>query len=822
MKKNLPINLIVLFLLIIPSVSKSQVINLGVAESYAIYTTGGAVTNSGTIYKTNVTGNIGTSSDPTLPGFGNIDGDLTSVANTTLNSQLNSAVLNAYNELNLTIPTLFPAPLLGNNQILYPGIYEVSGATVLNSILTLDAQSNPNAVFIFKINGAFSANAAAKIKLINGALACNVFWKVEGLISSANNTSLKGTFLANNAAIVMNPGDTLEGRLLSIQGAISVSELQAYLPSGCGSSILTGPTAPTLASATCFASFSSNGVNTNTGISTITGDVGTNGSTDLTTGYDALLVNGDIHPIPDVVTAQAAADLLIAYNYLVGLDPGEIELLRPDLFGHNLVLTPHVYLMLAAVTLTDTLYFDAKGNANAVFVVNVNGAFSTNVNARVILKNGAQAKNIYWKIDGAVSIAANSIFNGTFIVSGAISLSNGVHLNGNALTISGAINSQAVAIIVQSPCAPQLSNLVASYLTCLGDVSTLNVVSSNTVVSYQWQKAATNLVDGIAVSGAQTATLTINPTQLSDDATDYAVILTGAYGRVTTSQPITLIVGTAPVIATEPSNQTETIGDPASFIVVANGTNLTYQWRIGSTNLMNNGSISGTTSATLIINPTATLDAAPNYNVVVSGACPSAIFSVNASLTLTAVNLSVELLNFSTLCEENKQLIQWQTASEFNSAYFILEKSRDGIIWLNIKSVEAAGNSTQIVNYAFQDAITNAEEINYYRLKQVDLNGEYQFFGPISSTCDSGIELGIQIYPNPSKGSFMLEFTNRQDQQLLICVKDVMGHEVTTANVFIAAGVNLVPMTIAGMTTGIYFLTIETKDGSLVKKLTIE
>ncbi len=60
MKKNLPINLIVLFLLIIPSISKSQVINLGVAESYAIYTTGGAVTNSGTIYKTRVTGDVGT------------------------------------------------------------------------------------------------------------------------------------------------------------------------------------------------------------------------------------------------------------------------------------------------------------------------------------------------------------------------------------------------------------------------------------------------------------------------------------------------------------------------------------------------------------------------------------------------------------------------------------------------------------------------------------------------------------------------------------------------------------------------------------------
>lgn len=808
MKKNLPINLIVLFLLIIPSISKSQVINLGVAKSYAIYTTGGAVTNSGTIYKTRVTGDIGTLSDPTLPGFGNIDGDLTTVANTALNSQLNSAVLNVYNDLNLTTSAFFPAPLLGNGQVLTAGVYQLNAAAVLNSTLTLDAQNNSNAVFIFKINGAFSINAAAKIKLINGALACNVFWKVEGMISSANNSSMKGTFLANNAAIVLNPGDTLEGRLLSIQGAISVNELYAFLPVGCGTPILSGPIAPSLASAGCFATFSSNGVNTNTGISTILGDVGTNGSTDLTSGFDALLVNGDIHPLPDGVTAQAASDLLVAYNYLVSLNPGDIELLRPDLFGNNLVLTPHVYSMLAAVTLTDTLYFDAKGNAAAVFVVNVNGAFSTSVNARVILKNGAQAKNIYWKIDGAVTIANGTILNGTFIVSGAITLENGVQLNGSALTINGAVNSQAVSIAVQTPCAPQISNLVQSYLTCLGDVSTLNVVSTNSVVSYQWQKATLNLVDGSFISGAQTASLAISPTQLSDDATDYTVILTGAYGRVTTSQPITLIVGTAPAITTEPSNQTETTGDPASFVVVANGTNLTYQWRIGTTNLMNNGSISGTTSTTLIINPTATLDAAPNYNVVVSGACPSAIFSVNASLTLTNVNLSVELLNFSTLCEENKQLILWQTASEFNSAYFKLEKSRDGINWLDFETVQAAGNTSDLIQYSVSDDLSSMNEPNYYRLNQVDINGTTKVFGPISSDCSSEVDFEVNLYPNPSKGSFMLQFTNKFDEHLTLHVCDIMGNEYSKTNVFIAAGENLVPMTITDLITGVYLLEV--------------
>lgn len=83
-KKAIQIQLLV-FLLSLAPLSFSQTINLNSAASYAIYSTGGAVTNSGTIYKTRVTGNVGTSSDPTLPGFGNIDGKLTNVSNLAAN-----------------------------------------------------------------------------------------------------------------------------------------------------------------------------------------------------------------------------------------------------------------------------------------------------------------------------------------------------------------------------------------------------------------------------------------------------------------------------------------------------------------------------------------------------------------------------------------------------------------------------------------------------------------------------------------------------------------------------------------------------------------
>ena len=177
----------------------------------------------------------------------------------------------------------------------------------------------------------------------------------------------------------------------------------------------------------------------------------------FTTGFNAFVVTGTIHPIPDGSTAQCAADLLDAYNYVNTL-PYDIELLYPAQFGNNLVLTPHTYLMNAAAIFTDTLYLNAEGNANAVFVIQINGAFSTSTYSKVKLINGTQAKNVYWKIEGAVSINNYSVFNGTIICNnGALGAFNtGVILNGRALTTTGALTTtaiNAVAPTLPSNCA---------------------------------------------------------------------------------------------------------------------------------------------------------------------------------------------------------------------------------------------------------------------------------------------------------------------------------------------------------------------------------
>ena len=442
MKNNLHNTFLAAFLLFMPTINFAQAPNLGTTADFVLFTTTGAVTNAGI---SQLTGNVGTNNGSST-FFGNVNGQMHDADGVT--AQCAADLLTAYNDLNNAIPTLFPASSLGNGDTLIAGIYSISAPTTLNLNLYLNAQGNSNAVFIFQIQGPLSTNAASQIKLINGAKACSVFWKVEGLVDMATGTSMKGTVITNNAAINMSSGCTLEGRALSTSGAITINGVLAYTPIGCGSPVLTGPALPNLASTACYAVFSGDGPVTNNGITNVTGDVGTN--VGLTTGYNPLDVTGTIHPIPDGSTAACAADLLNVYTYLNTL-AYDIELLYPAQFGGNLVLTPHTYIMNGATSFTDTLFLNALGDANAVFVIQINGAMSTSTFSQVKLTNGTQAKNVYWKIDGAVSINDSSVFNGTIICNnGAIDIATGVIVNGRAFTTSGTLITNACSVIAQT------------------------------------------------------------------------------------------------------------------------------------------------------------------------------------------------------------------------------------------------------------------------------------------------------------------------------------------------------------------------------------
>ena len=110
--------------------------------------------------------------------------------------------------------------------------------------------------------------------------------------------------------------------------------------------------------------------------------------------------------------------------------------------------------MKAAAELTDTVYLNALGNANAVFVIQINGALTTSTYAKVLLINGAQAKSVYWKIDGAVTINDNSVFTGTIVCNnGAVgAFHTGVELNGRFLITAGALTASAITTTLAPGC----------------------------------------------------------------------------------------------------------------------------------------------------------------------------------------------------------------------------------------------------------------------------------------------------------------------------------------------------------------------------------
>jgi len=105
----------------------------------------------------------------------------------------------------------------------------------------------------------------------------------------------------------------------------------------------------------------------------------------------------------------------------------------------------------------------------------------------------------------------------------------------------------------------------------------------------------------------------------------------------------------------------------------------------------------------------------------------------NACLGLLCSPLPVELISFDGIRTPNGNLLIWKTYTEYNSDYYLIERSTNGEFDENsvIGRVGAAGNSSEVFAYTYTDS-TPPQSINYYKLIQVDINGDYQEYGPIS------------------------------------------------------------------------------------------
>ena len=191
---------------------------LGSSSSFAVLG-GSTVTNTG---PTSINGNLGVAPGTAVTGFppGIVSGG-TIHLNNGVAAQAQSDLTTAYNQVGGTACTLDLTGQDLGGLTLTPGVYCFSSSAQLTGILTLNAQGNPNALFIFKTGSSLTTASNASVVVIGGGSNCNVFWQVGSSATLGTGTSFAGNILALSS-ITLTTGASVSGRVLARNGAVTL------------------------------------------------------------------------------------------------------------------------------------------------------------------------------------------------------------------------------------------------------------------------------------------------------------------------------------------------------------------------------------------------------------------------------------------------------------------------------------------------------------------------------------------------------------------------------------------------------------------------
>ncbi|HEY2955614.1 MAG TPA: ice-binding family protein [Candidatus Eisenbacteria bacterium] len=517
--------------------------NLGAARVFAVLGAS-TVTNAGASV---ITGDLGLSPGISVTGFppGILVGTLHVSDSTAAQAQLD--LTTAYNDAaGRTLDAIVLAGNLGG-QTLAPGLYKSTSSLEISSgDLTLDAQGDANAVFIFQMGSTLVTTTGRKVILAGGAQAANIYWQVGSSATLGVNSVFKGNILAL-ASITASTGASVDGRLLArtaavtldgntvvrqgsvapvditapivsstvpLNGAIGVAvngtivanfseamsassinaatfSLKQGATAVAGTVSYAGQTAvftpmPILSPLTSYSatittgavdvagnplaanmawSFTTAGTIvvapppldglktfeilagstvTNTGASTVTGNLGVSPGTAVTGFLPGILV-GTLHA-GDPTAALAQAALTTAYNDAAGRTLNAIGI-AGNLGG--LTLVPGLYKSTSSLEISSgDLTLDAQGNASAVFIFQMGSTLVTTTGRKVILAGGAQAANIIWQVGSSATLGVNSVFNGNILAMASITVNTGALVEGRLLARTGAVtlNSNVASI----------------------------------------------------------------------------------------------------------------------------------------------------------------------------------------------------------------------------------------------------------------------------------------------------------------------------------------------------------------------------------------
>ena len=236
------------------------------------------------------------------------------------------------------------------------------------------------------------------------------------------------------------------------------------------------------------------------------------------------------------------------------------------------------------------------------------------------------------------------------------------------------------------------------------------------------------------------------------------------------------------------------------------------------------------------------------YDVTINNPLPGGIFSIGNQATLSGSNFAnivtddpdtptaldttftpiinlvpITLIDFTAMKEKAMVLVQWHTSQELNSDHFEIQHSVDGIGFNAVGSVKAAGNSSIKKDYSFLHA-TPVKGMNYYRLKQYDLDGHAVVYYIRAVKFDGNEVQDIYIYPNPvTQGTLNVQLTAIEKGIYTVSLYNNAGEKVAEQQITYngnGAPVNInLPKVLA---TGAYTLKVQNDKVKMSRIIIVE
>ena len=196
--------------------------------------------------------------------------------------------------------------------------------------------------------------------------------------------------------------------------------------------------------------------------------------------------------------------------------------------------------------------------------------------------------------------------------------------------------------------------------------------------------------------------------------------------------------------------------------------------------------------------------------------------TIDAGLVFGVV--PVEWLSFTGVNRGNFNELDWSTASEINSSHFEIERSLHNTVdFVEIGKVVAAGNSSEVSTYEMRDYDVEEKGVYYYRLKQVDYNGNYSYSNTISIRLEGGGKDAIEMYPNPAVDEFTIDVSVSTKSEVAVSIWDATGKLIrnNVMNEVLEAGKYQRVIDVTELPAGMYNVKVTIENTVHNKKLMI-